>query len=103
MLKEVLVIKITLGYPPHGEFKQYKKGTPRPRHKATNKRGPCIQYNRNQEQASKEIFTENGTTPNVEGPRQTRVRQGDPSQRRGRIVHAKVRGGLQDPPSCEQL
>ena len=40
MLKEELVVKTTLEYPTYGEFKQYKKGAPRPKYTTTNKSPP---------------------------------------------------------------
>ena len=46
MKKEVLVVNMTLEYPPHGEFKQYKKEQPRPRYQVKDKRAPRIQYDK---------------------------------------------------------
>ena len=47
MRKKVLTIKISLEYPPHGKFGKYKKGQPRPKYSAKDKRAPLIQYDKN--------------------------------------------------------
>ena len=54
--KVVLVVTMTLEYPPHGEFKQYKKGQPRARYSAKDKRSPRIQYDKRQDDIIKEIL-----------------------------------------------
>jgi hypothetical protein len=56
MKKVVLEVKMTLEYPPHGNFQQYKKGQPRPRHSVKDKRAPCIQYDKRQDDIIKEIL-----------------------------------------------
>ena len=56
MKKEVLVMKMTLEYPPHGEFKQYKKGQPHPKYSAKDKRAPRIQYDRRHKKIIKEVL-----------------------------------------------
>ena len=56
MKKVVSEVKMTLEYPPHGKFEQYKKGQPRPRYSAKDKRAPRIQYDKRQEDIIKTIL-----------------------------------------------
>ena len=57
MKRVVLVVNMTLEYPPHGDFKQYKKGQPHPRYSAKDKRTPRIQYNKHNEDIIKHILS----------------------------------------------
>ena len=56
MREKVLKVKMSLEYPPHGKFEQYKKGQPHPRYSAKDKRAPLIQYEKNQENVIKGIL-----------------------------------------------
>jgi len=51
--KKVLTIKMSLEYPPHGKFEKFKKGQPRPKYSAKDKRAPLIQYDKSQEEVIK--------------------------------------------------
>ena len=94
--KEILVVKMTLEYPPHGESKQYKDGQPRPRYSAKDKRDPRIQYDkapRGHHQRNPPIVE----SLHESGPWHTHVREGDPKQRRGWVDNPEVQGRLQNP------
>jgi hypothetical protein len=56
--KEVMVVKVTLEYPPREESMHYKRGQPHPRYQVKIKRASCIQCNKFQEETIKEIISE---------------------------------------------
>ena len=51
-----ITVMCEIGYPPHGEFEQQKKGGPRPKFRAYHKTAPRITYNAVQEQTIKELL-----------------------------------------------
>ena len=46
MRKKVLTINMSLEYPLYRKFKKYKRGQPRPKYSAKDKRAPLIQYDK---------------------------------------------------------
>ena len=56
MLRMALKVAVELTYPPHGEYKSYKKGEARPKYKASNKRAFRITYDAAKESAIRECM-----------------------------------------------
>ena len=49
-------IEVTLVYPPHSEYVPYKKGQPRPKYSAKNKRVLLVRYDKSKEQQIKNLL-----------------------------------------------